>query len=959
MRRIILVLGVLSLSANALAVNQTPTSKTAFIFQPYMFHLGDGGGACYSAALDQGYVVTKIEQSSATTNPQVGISQMFGGLPASHGIFFIGSHGSTTGIAGEAYEFTAAGLAARDFDFNFYQANGYAGLIYKGTEPTGGGHHIGVYAAAIGGSYVSANSIVYVLACEAHSWNATGWPGSRCRLGYSATCNSGAAANDARTFWENMGGLNGVYNRPASLAMIGTGLQLAGDGATTLTPWVSNFSHSSGTNIPGTLNIYWEFDTPTNQAANPVSVSGIVQLASYTWTSSTKLAATVQSTGKGDGYATARGGIIASANTNLLLLNGGEDYSVRLTHSDNPAADVYGVTYRDGVVTFKVGSEPDAGPGATSHYEIEVSQSAAEPWVAVGSIAAGAGHRSATIGSAHSLARVVEVEEDGDRVVFGSAKLNAVGADAPPARQEFEEDPLDRLDRLKDEARVPASRASALSGESVVAYTIPSLVSITQSQLASFWSDWGATVTVVSTSGMPTDPDAFRTALKADIALRVSNGADAVLLVGDANDHRQFTGVEYPTLWLPQNGWEAIRQNYLNGGYVNQSSRDGIPTFYTPDTDPRGVNMGYVTPYWMSDWPYVDVDDDGLPDVPITRLPFTSTEDLYAYVSKLWMTQDGNYGANGVGLFVGDVDQAGNDGDAALASMNSIAAVAAGKELEWLYESDYPSAVQRNTAAAGIWNSERPEIVFILGTLSNRSYPGGFFDQAVSPPFTMDYLQAHSALVVALSCGGANFAQTEDSDYGRPVGERFLAEWFKGAIAWVGPTVGTWQHANDDLAVAFAEELFEDFSRPIASSYLIALRRILTDFAEDAEVVRCALSTTVLGDPLVRVSEAPVITATEGTRRYRFELGQNEPNPFNPTTRIRFSLPSRSRVSLRIYDVRGKYINTLVEDSYAAGPHSVVWNGKDSDGNEVASGLYFYRLSTEGRTESRKMLLLK
>ncbi len=959
MRRIIIALALLGVSTGAWAQNETPSSKQAFLFQPYSFGVGDMGSAYRSTAIDQGYVVTEHSQPTPSTSPQAGLFNMFSGLSGAYGLLLHSAHGSENGTTAEAYEHTTAGAMARDNNINFYLAHGVpAGDIYPAESVDG--YHISIRPPAIGSRYISANSIVHVISCKGHTWRTTAWPNSRCQLGYTPDCFPNQSLSDATAFWDAMRGANGVGNRTATNAKTGTTLEIDGNGATTLTPWVNAFSHSSGTSIPGTLDIWFAFDTGTNQAANPIGTDGIVQLVSYNWETSTKLAATVQCVADGEGHVWAEGTVVASGNTTQLLLNGSRDYSVRLTCGDNPAADTHGLTFREGIVSVKVGSEPDVGPGATDHYEIEASAAPASAWQVVANLPAGAGRRTIPVGDVGPFVRLVEVEKDGDRIVHGSARADAAAQVVlvPPLSEKERRARYEELKRDRTSASAP--RSFHVSGESVVAYVIPGLVSVVESEIVAFWTTRGAMVLVVSTAGFPTDPGAFRATVKADIASRVGSGMDAVLFVGDANDHAQFTGAEYPSLWLPENGWETIRQNYLTGGYADQSSRDGIPTYYTADTDPRGVNMGYVTPYWMSDWPYVDVDDDGLPDVPISRLPFTTTDEVYAYAGKLMETQVGDYGVETVGLFAGDADHGGNEGSDVLASMTAIANVASGKQIEWLYESAYPSIVDRNAAASSVWNTALPEVVFILSTWSNRSWPGGFFDQTVTPPFTMDYIASHTGLVVALSCGGANFAQTEDGDFGRPIGERFLAEWFKGAIAWVGPTVGTWQHANDPLAIAFAEELFADFSRPIASSYLVALRRILTDYADDAEVVRSALSTTVLGDPLVRVNRASVVTATgDVPKSHAFMLEQNVPNPFNPVTRIGFSVPERAPVSLRIYDVHGRLIATLADGNVPAGRHSLLWDGRNASGEQVASGLYFYRLAAGDHTQSRKMLLLK
>jgi len=90
-----------------------------------------------------------------------------------------------------------------------------------------------------------------------------------------------------------------------------------------------------------------------------------------------------------------------------------------------------------------------------------------------------------------------------------------------------------------------------------------------------------------------------------------------------------------------------------------------------------------------------------------------------------------------------------------------------------------------------------------------------------------------------------------------------------------------------------------------------------------------------------------------------YQLLQNVPNPFNPTTTIRFDLPARSRVTLTVFDVNGRLIRVLVDRDLDAGTRSVTWDGRDSMGRSAASGVYFYRLETPNYGESRKMILLK
>jgi len=85
-----------------------------------------------------------------------------------------------------------------------------------------------------------------------------------------------------------------------------------------------------------------------------------------------------------------------------------------------------------------------------------------------------------------------------------------------------------------------------------------------------------------------------------------------------------------------------------------------------------------------------------------------------------------------------------------------------------------------------------------------------------------------------------------------------------------------------------------------------------------------------------------------------FSLFQNYPNPFNPSTTINYSIPELSYVTLKIYDVLGNEITTLVHQEKPVGSYKVEFNG-----TELPSGIYFYKLSTNGFTETKKMLFMK
>ncbi|KPL03278.1 MAG: hypothetical protein AMJ73_07490 [candidate division Zixibacteria bacterium SM1_73] len=90
-----------------------------------------------------------------------------------------------------------------------------------------------------------------------------------------------------------------------------------------------------------------------------------------------------------------------------------------------------------------------------------------------------------------------------------------------------------------------------------------------------------------------------------------------------------------------------------------------------------------------------------------------------------------------------------------------------------------------------------------------------------------------------------------------------------------------------------------------------------------------------------------------------FSLSQNYPNPFNPQTSIDYALPQNTHVKLTVYNILGERVKVLVDEYQTAGYKSATWDGKDEKGEDVASGVYFYRLETEEFLKVKKMLLIK
>ncbi len=106
-------------------------------------------------------------------------------------------------------------------------------------------------------------------------------------------------------------------------------------------------------------------------------------------------------------------------------------------------------------------------------------------------------------------------------------------------------------------------------------------------------------------------------------------------------------------------------------------------------------------------------------------------------------------------------------------------------------------------------------------------------------------------------------------------------------------------------------------------------------------------------DPATNIDKEPEFTIS------KYALDQNYPNPFNPTTTITFSLEKNEMVQLKVYDLAGREIKTIVNEARTAGQNTAFWNGTDNTGQIVPTGVYFYQLQAGAFSETRKMMFLK
>ena len=602
--------------------------------------------------------------------------------------------------------------------------------------------------------------------------------------------------------------------------------------------------------------------------------------------------------------------------------------------------------------------------------------------VMIGVIQAGDHQTFEKLGRLDTEAMLCLYGAPGEQATFDDSWAVQGRPEDPYATDSFLRRKLQALQEFRTERSKSVVAKMPGHGQPYVIFTTSLLATDVQSYVADYWEDKGYDATVVDVSTYPTDQDEFRATLKAAIASFASSGVEYFHLIGDSNDWREFDIEQdlWSTLWGAANWptkYDIYTNNYSGYNYPaeGQRARDLIPTYTVPDTLPRGDNMAWYTPYWHSDQNYADVDDDGVPDVVLTRWPVATASDLLAMAFKMQTYNDVSVPTDyhSVAFYVGNVDHTTGelcvsppcrDGRLAMDHADSVEArlneIAPGQYVDHLYQRDYMDEEERNCQAVHLWNTFRPDVAIIFSSWSDRYYPGDFFNETCSNPFNMGQITSNIlALVIGATCSTADWVWTEDPDFDKPPCEDFLTDWDAGAIAWIGPSKGSYGQASFRVTLYTVEEIFQNQQRPMAESWLIAMQRLYANFPNHLRFHNTFNEYVFLGDPLSPMLRPDAVTAADGSYVPSDVTLQCTPNPFNPRTRIDFSIVNRGLVSLRIYDVKGVMIRELVSKNMDPGEYFVEWGGDDGRGNAAGSGVYFCRLTSSGRSVVRKIVLLK
>ena len=791
-----------------------------------------------------------------------------------------------------------------------------------------------------------------------------------------------------------MGGLNGKTHRSVVEAITPTGpgvpppaalsalhrYQPSGGHDLVIAPAVATITPAPGDTINSKTNGQVQFDTDMNPsaAANAVTVTGNLLIANRRW---------VQEPSNGPFLRLAYDITNTAEGTGSVRLNNASCLAYLSTVTLNPDGiglntDVYSVSYPTGPLRPALALTSfyaELGPvGTTVTFSMDWQSNTDSvsverrdtggSWVLVQQMAASAqpGRVAYRIpdasGAAGDYYRIVE-QQTGDLadLTYGTCRVGEIPLTPPAETQSYDPDSLQGVVEAMGNPGL-VIESGGIPG--VYVLIAPDSLCWALGAYDSLWQHEG-----VSTSIVPISETDLQGGVKGYLEWAHFYNTRYALIVGDANDAVWW---DDPAKWI--NGWTWPRVTPSGPHIPSQPERDLIPTFYTADADAPSLNHAFYTPYFASDVPYGDFDDDGLPDMAIGRLPASSAADIIAYTGKLatylsGVVGGGNSWTNAYQITYAQ-DNGSVSGDVVEADANTLAAEFPGSvnltrrddTNTTLWEYAHRESLATAAANAG------PDIITWLSSGAQRYIHGNYW--RIDRGWSMSKLAPITApgrafVSLDLSCDMGNFDQTEGyavydsvaqsfSNPIRPIVERLLFDPQKGAIACIGPTRGTWQAGNAIFGQAFLRILYGG-GKNLGTALYLAQRTSIVSNPQYANQFR---SYMLLGDPVIGGYNVTAVNESPGTPQ--IILGSAAPNPFNPSTKFSVSLSRPAKVYLRVFDMSGRLVRALANGKvFAEGKHEIRWDGASETGTRLGSGVYFVRMEVEGQRRNQKVVLMR
>ena len=776
-----------------------------------------------------------------------------------------------------------------------------------------------------------------------------------------------------------------------------------GDGHTTLSPAVFSYEPTSDWQWVSPTrvrrDVRFVFDSPATPLSNWYStIYGATTFSALTVISTSSdgitLDATVEVNGVGDHEIGLSANLIRGQGTSIgaaLRLDGntsngstGDDYVHLLRKSDGPVSVVSGLWVQGGSVTWEVQCAAN-----TDHYGLEARRLSDATWVDLGiNEPFSVGHHSVLLPSgAYDRVRLYEIETSGRRLVYDIEPFAGSVPPTPPDTTSATNAELIAILEALKAARGTAPPVSESDRRLLI--ITPSgnssgdpWSSYVEDYVADYWRGRGCTVYVEYVDGLPTGDLQRRLAIRELIRdYHESSGVDYVHLICDATDWEQFHGSEVATYWNGP-GWEAHRQSLLlttccDGAPLLRA----IPTWAVADNEAGPFqNMSGDYPYYLTDRPYADYDGDGDADVSIGRWPVDSNGQVLGLATVMWTYNERVASGSDdytTYWFVGNRLNDGysySDGLYAEQAYEYASAPIAAGRVRTMRESSFTTHTACIIGAQNFWNEQQggvvlpPELAVVLSHVSTKYNIGNIFDRG-SPaqwlwgPSGLCTCGDNAPLFIAASCHGADFATANWQDYlGRPYGhplcELFLI--YRKAIAFVGPTVGSWQAGNREITRAFVEKLYELPGRPMAESFSLARESVWEHFAGDDEVTKTADSYVFLGDPLSPFNPGNYAVVDAGVQAGSRVGGLSiVPNPSRGDVGVRFSLRTAGDVVVAVFDVAGRRVATIARGQFGAGPHEIRWDGRGNKGSLISTGVYWVRLEGPSERAAKRLVILR
>ncbi|MBI3956966.1 MAG: T9SS type A sorting domain-containing protein [Candidatus Kerfeldbacteria bacterium] len=927
---------------NAGAVNQTPSLALSVACQPYEFDVGDDGDKFREAMNGNHYLVTPLRGTSQpqVNSPEVTIDDFKTFvLDSASGVLFWSSHGGAEGGAIEIREHSYAGYQNTVTALRTYRDSSTWEDVDLYLGESTAGYHVGITPEGIEHYTTGPVGIIHTVICGSQAWVGS-WCDSRVIISIAPGIPGENAGVQALTIWSRMGCEEGPLNRTVARAVLNTIYSLDGNGATVLAPIVLSVFPGEGMFLSGPMAGQANFDTEMDQSNPGTAVDGsngfLVQNAQ--WETSARLVFDVVPVRSGTDYYSISGSGARSAGGRIAIDGDGNG-----SNEDS----------RYTFITSTVGP-----PNTAAAFDL------AKAWQEADGL-----HVAWITGAEHGSNRF--------EVYAGPNKarlLVTVPAAGSPSKPHYYE-----VVTSSDGSDV--FQVYEEDDDPTVDYATPYLSLESRPDNLDALRSTNATVEAWPD---PADPDRYAGLPEhGEASLRdvsphyvfISTRSDFINAVQPVIDWYENHGKIVATVVAGSPNPDLIR-DFLDD-YYGQALQQGrpIPFVYLVGEANEGsvpaynvVGMEYFADadcYWgacSSDLDLVDFNGDGKPEMNWSRVLAHDVPTLQKSVASGLEALNGqNFSAPRVLCVLGDGNATCQPQIEPTATFQTIIQQyqAHGVPVIRILDSELPCSdwLARRTAAVNAINSGITEFIG-SGRVTNRLNHAFVIQKQFQYPWSMNLVPRRQHIVAEAPGCGLGDADRNFADQNQYPG---LAYTFLNhdpalgttAVAWHSLSRGAPEPHHLLMARTYFAQRWSGTVHTTHEAHFRSIREAWELYPELRSYLRRAVNygwetrlsgmIIAVGDPAPAPAPPQVLLAS--------------PNPFSQFTSIRYTVPLTGRVTMAVYDVAGRCIRRLLNDVETGGLHTVHWDGRNADGQQVATGTYFVRQTVGGATYTAKLVL--